>query len=509
MNQTLFYAPFLRILFPFIGGILIRYFFDVIWISIVGFSLASVVLFLWIFLKGTFHRRYLFGVFVTLFCFASGNVLMHQSFNETDWNDCGTGYYDGVMQEYPIEKKKTMLCRIQLDNGQRVMVYLPKDSLSQALLPGQKIRFSSTLSPLEKSKEPQDFDYALYLKMQGYAASGFVAKGQWEISGYEFNLKYKALEYRTQLVEIIQDFRLSEDAYAFGTAMLLGCRDLMDDDVEKSFAVAGISHVISISGLHTQIIFMMLFFVFGFMGNRKKAKVTRHIIILLLMWIFTFISGLSPSVIRASAMLSIYGVGEILSKKMFNLNAVYLSAFLMLFYNPLYLFDISFQLSYLAVLAIVVVYPMIEALHVSENKIVRYLWGSFCVSIAAQLATMPLCAYYFHSFPLYFWFSNIVLAPLVGPILIGMIIALPIHALVALPSWCYSPIDWMLQAIILTAEAVEQLPFASLSGFYPDEIQTLLSYGIIISAIVFFKNRKIQYIYLFQLFVLLQVIYYF
>ena len=510
MNPTLFYAPAARYLLPFMGGILIQYNFSTAaWIFIAALSISVVFLLLDKCLKMTWGKRWISGCFAYLACFAMGSALTYQACRETEWSPSSSGCYEAVLQDTPSPKKQTVLCRVKLSSGKRALVYLPKDSTSLNLVPGTKIHFCGRLEAPSPSNERLAFDYSSYLRKQGYAATGFIKKGQWKVCGYEFNLKYKALACRDYLTGVVKDMGLSDDAYAFGAAMLLGSRDLMSDELETSFAVAGISHVISISGLHTQIIFMMFVFLLGFMGNSRKVRIVRLVIILICMWVFTFISGLSPSVVRASAMLSLYGIGEMLSKKTMTLNVVYVSAFLMLAYNPLYLFDISFQLSYLAVLAIVVVYPMMEPWHTTENKIVKYLWTSFCISVVAQLATAPLCLYYFHTFPVYSWFSNVVLAPLVGPALIGMIIALPIHSLFALPAWCYLPVDWALQAIIQTAKAVEQLPFAVLKGFYPDEIQTLLSYGIIVSAICFLHNRRIRTAYLFQLFVLLQVIYYF
>lgn len=510
MDQALQRVPFLRLTLPFIAGILWQY-------HVVSPALywllffTALAFFAWhLVQREVFGRRWLFGAGVYLFCFVAGAWSMSHTMRGVEWDDvAGKSTYTGVLEEYPSEKKKTVLCRLRLEgNGKRVMAYIAKDSLSCSLIPGQILRFSCRFNPLEKAAEPVEFDYNAYLKKQGYSATAFVRAGDWSPEGQVFHFKYKTLEWQRQLAAILREVGFGEQAYAFGTTMLLGCRDLMDADLTRSFSVSGISHVISISGLHTQIIFAMFFFLFSFLGNSRKNRLTRQVIILVCMWVFTCISGLSPSVVRASAMLTFYGLADIFGKQALTLNVVFASAFLMMLYNPFYLFDISFQLSYLAVLAIVLVFPGLERLHVTSNPMVRYLWSSFCISLAAQLATTPLCLYYFHQFPSYFLLANVVMAPLVGPALIGMIAILVIHPLVALPLWCYKPVEWMLDGIILTAEAIELLPYSQIKGIELNEGQTLLLYGCILSALAFLYLKRVKYIYLLQLFVLLQVICY-
>jgi competence protein ComEC len=509
MNQTLHQSFFLRFLFPLVLGMFFQYCTGQKWVLFYSSGLSLVFLIIH-FIWKTYKNRWFFGVFVALFCFSGGMLLMQQAFGRTEWewgdeelSCCGT------LTEYPVEKKKTVTCRLQLSSTDRqVIVHLPKDSVSLLLLPGDVLRFNCRFSPLEKSDEAMDLDYEWYLRKQGYAATGFVREGQWMHVSHTSAWRYAALQYRSHLIDVMRTLDLSEKSFALNVAMTFGYRNLMDEDVTRSFTSAGISHLVAISGLHVQLIFMALHSALAFMGSRRKYRTLRCLIILPCIWAFTFMTGLAPSLVRAAVMITIYGIGEMLGKRSFTLNIVYSSATMMLLCDPLYLLDVGFQLSYAAVLSIVVIYPMLKRLHKTENPVISHFWSAFCISIAAQLGTAPLCLYYFHQFPVYFWITNMIIVPLSGPLLIGTLISIGAQMLIILPVEIYYPLECILQAAIVTAKSVEELPFSVIPGFYPDEIQTVLSYGLLFSAVAFFRNKNVRRIYLFQFFVLLQVIYY-
>ncbi len=512
-------SPFLRFLIPLAAGIIFQYGIVVdCRIFYVGLILSLIVLVLYFILKDSYSNRWIFALFICFFCFSGGGYLADRTLQKTVWSlppDVSI-LYQGVLQEYPVEKKKTVRCRVKLSGAsenniliaidKEVLVYLPKDSASTGLLPGDHIVFRCRFKPLEPASGKVSFDYDLYLKKQGFAATGFVGKDQWEYKTHSFGLKYMALECRTALIRKIKAFEMDDRPFALGVAIFLGYTNLMDVDLKTSFSSAGISHIIAVSGQHVQIIFIMLWFISGFMGNRKYSKISRHMVVLACIWIFTYITGLSPSVVRAAVMLTLYGVGEMIGKKSLSLNTVYAAAVLMLLYNPFCLFDVSFQLSYAAVISIIVVYPMFEQMHKTNNPAVRYVWGLFCVSAAAQLGTLPLCLYYFHQFPVYFWLANLIVVPLAGPLLIGIVFLLALQSVFILPSWCFLPVEYMLKLVIWVADSVDQLPFSVINGIYLGEIQAVLLYGILFCTVAFFRNRKIRYVYLSQLFLLLLLI---
>jgi competence protein ComEC len=510
MNQTLRELPFLWFLLPFILGMTFQHGTGLWWVAFCALG-VSLLFFIFYFVWRYYSCCRLFFVMcVIFFGFSAGILLMHQAFAETEWErgeeeiSC-----TGTLMEYPAEKEKTAMCRIQLSLGRRVIVYLPKDSLSLSLIPGDDLHFRCRFTPLGKSAENVDFDYTWYLKKQGYAAIGFVRKGQWAYVSHTSSLRYTALQYRNRLIAVMKTLGLSDRAFSLNIAITFGYRQLMDEDVSRSFASAGIAHLVAVSGMHVQLFYGVLYAAVIFMGSGRRYKTACYLLILSAIWMFAFVAGLAPSLVRATVMISLYGLGKMLSKESNTLNIIFVSAGLMLVYNPLYLFDIGFQLSYAAVIAIVVIYPMIKSLYEVENPEVSYLWNALCVSMAAQLGTMPLCLYYFHQLPMYFWIANMVIVPLSGPLLVGTLASVGVQSLVVLPAWVYCPLEWILQLSMITAKAIEDLPFSVRYGFYPDEVQTVLWYAILLSVIAYFKNRReVRYIYLFQFFVLLQVIYY-
>jgi competence protein ComEC len=502
MYQTLHQTPFLRFLLPFILGIVFQYYLEQQWLMVCSFALSIVFLILHLTGRDSYVNRWFFGIFVSLFCFGGGMFGMGQSLQKITWTQGEEAIYSsGILMDYPSEKAKTMMCKLQLLSVDRkavdkkVIVYLPKDSASLSLLPGDCVTLHCHFMALKKSAGTHDFDYAGYMQHQGYAATGFVGKNQWHRTAHTSTFKYTALQCRTYLIDLMKTFKLSPETFALNVAMSFGYKALMDDDVSQSFRAAGIAHLVAISGLHVQIIFLMLYKIFAFLGNSRRDKIIRSLIILPIIWIFTFVTGLAPSLLRATLMISFYALGELLARKPSVLNMIYVSAMAMLLVDPLYLFDIGFQLSYAAVLSIVIIYPMLHALRETPNPLLRYCRELLCISLAAQLGTTPLCIYYFHQFPVYFWIANLFIVPLSSPLLMGTLSSVGIQSLVALPSWVYCPLEWILQAMIWMAKSVEALPFSVVGDFYPDEIETGLIYAILLAAILFIQNKKIRHIY--------------
>ncbi len=518
MDQTLRRTPFLRLLFPFVFGVVLQYQNNKPDIVILLMIPSVVSLILHLILKKTFQNRWTFGVFIFLFCVFLGTLSTYFSLQKTIWDFPEKQIFcTAVLIEFPTEKKKTVMCKLQLESieindilqsiDKKVIAYFPKNQMSTSLKPGKKLAFQCKFTPLKKTSEQAIFDYNLYLIKQGYAAIGYVKNNTWKCYGQVSNLKYKALECQSFLMGTMGKMGLSDKSYALAAALLLGYRDLMDVDLNRSFTSSGVSHVISISGLHVQIIYFALCFLFAYWGNNTRSRIIRQLIILPCIWLFAFITGLSPSVVRSAAMLSFYGIGEMIGKKSVTLNIVFASALLMLLYNPMYLFDVSFQLSYGAVLSIIIIYPMLESLHKTKNPMVKYVWGLFCVSLSAQLGVTPLCIYYFHQFPVYFLLTNLLIVPLISPVLIGMIISLSVRSFLDIPAWCFFPVEYLLRIIVQIVEFIEKLPFAIVENFYPNEIQVALTYIMLFFVVFYLKNRRVLHFYLFQLFLFMQVIY--
>jgi len=222
-----------------------------------------------------------------------------------------------------------------------------------------------------------------------------------------------------------------------GAALLLGERADVDKAVLKSYSDTGTIHIISVSGLHVGIIFLVLQHLFKLVRVLKN-ELLKCALMILCIWFYAMLTGLPASVIRSACMISFYCIGKAINHQSNTINHVAASALFLLSIDTLYLFDVGFQLSYLAVLGILYLQKWISNWYQPKNKVMTYIWSTTSVSLAAQLFTLPLCWYYFHQFPNYFIIANLIAIPLSSVALyasIGVLVFSKIHYVVLLFQW--------------------------------------------------------------------------
>jgi competence protein ComEC len=215
-----------------------------------------------------------------------------------------------------------------------------------------------------------------------------------------------------QLLDIFRRFGIAGDEFAVLAALTVGYTDALQPDLRASYSATGAMHILSVSGLHVGIVYVVIAFLLGFLDKSVRKKILKAVLIVSFLWIYAFITGLSPSVVRSTLMFTFVAVGAALERKTHIYNTVFMSAFFMLLVNPDFLFDVGFQLSYAAVLSIVFFQRPFSNLLPVNNKLLRWLRDLLTVSVAAQLGTMPFTLYYFHQFPNYFLLTNLVAIPL-------------------------------------------------------------------------------------------------
>ena len=199
----------------------------------------------------------------------------------------------------------------------------------------------------------------------------------------------------------------SEQELVTVKAMLLGRRDEVTSEMENVYQSTGTSHILAVSGLHFGIVFLLFSIIFGWLKT-GRLRWLYYLLVLLGIWSFAFLTGSSPSVMRASLMLTIVLVAEFSSRKSSIYNSIFVSAFLLLLFDPYLLFSVSFQLSYAAVLGIVYLYQRIYALVFLRSSILNFLWKITTVSLSVQMITFPITLFYFHQFPLVFPVTNLI-----------------------------------------------------------------------------------------------------
>ena len=198
------------------------------------------------------------------------------------------------------------------------------------------------------------------------------------------------------------------EAIAVASTLILGYKADLSNDVLQAYSKTGTIHVLSVSGAHVAILLILLSFGFSFLDRFKYGRLIKAILIILIIWYYSLLTGFSPAVCRAAVMISMVIIGKTYSRHISILNILAISAFFLLLYDPLFITDVGFQLSYLTVLGLIVLQPIVYKWVHLENKWADKLWALCSVSIAAQVITFPLSIYYFHQFPVYFLISNFV-----------------------------------------------------------------------------------------------------
>jgi competence protein ComEC len=450
-------------------------------------------------LNRRYNLRFLFGAGLCLFLFDSAVLLTKTAYKQSEWPvPSGNYWYKAIVTDDPVMKPKTRMCKIRIISagnpvdsvaaGKQAVVYLPVDSLSRAIIPGDCLVFYGSL----ESAPP-------YLKKHSVAATGFIRNNRWfleKTTAPPFSIRLKALSLRRILLSRLQQIVPDRSSYALAAALLFGYRNDLDKDLQQSFSRIGAAHILAISGTHFSILFGMMYFMLSFTGNSRKGRFVKQLILLPLMWGFAFLTGFSPSVIRAALMLSIWGLGDAFFHRSFSLNTIAVAAFFMLLFHPLYLYDVGFQLSFLAVASIVVINPYLVSLYETKNLLIKYLWELSCVSISAQIGVLPLSVYYFHQFPLTFLLTNILLMPLAAILLFLIPVSLLFHFLFGPVSWFWFPLNKTLAVFLSTVRMLDGFSYGNIRNLNLDVEGVIALSSILVFIILLLIKKRIVYFYL-------------
>ena len=469
-------APLLRLVICLIAGIIIGDHIVVGWLLLPMFlGVVALALLLW-------KHEHLQSMAIALSFVILGWLLMERQKASlvVTWPE-GEVSYEAVVVSEPVEKPKTMAVDVLLaESGRKLKCYLYKDDRSRHLRIGDGLYIQSRIEPNSEWHRGA-FDYRRYLEIHGFSGRTFVASWKWRkacvslmrLSRLE-RMRLNFLRYRSRLLAQISTQGDNADAYAVVAAMVLGDKSALTQDLKDVYSVTGASHVLALSGLHLGILYTLLsLFVF-----RRRWQMLSQIIIILSVWAFVFLVGLSTSVVRSAIMLSIYALLSLGHRDRLSVNTLAFTAIVMLIVSPMSLFDIGFQMSYMAVLSILLFVPLMESIFTAEylmsHQVVRWLWGMLTVSLSAQIGVAPLIAYYFGRFSCYFLLTNFIVIPAAVLILYISLVVLVV------PSLAY-----ILFSIVTTLNSllmrIASIPGASIDNLYPTKIQTTMIYQIIVA----------------------------
>ncbi|HIP27306.1 MAG TPA: ComEC family competence protein [Flavobacteriaceae bacterium] len=347
---------------------------------------------------------------------------------------------------------------LQLNNSKTlgsIIVNIQKDTIRNKLIEiGNEIYVQSNLKEINKPLNPYQFDYQKYLKKQQVFHQINIKQTECKLIKRKKTLNYYLTKIRININVALKKHHFKKDELAIINAIILGQRQKVSKGLMQSYAEAGAIHILAVSGLHIGILLLILSFILKPIESIKKGKTIKVILIILFLWLYAFLAGLSPSVIRAVTMFTAISIGAYSNKKTSTIQSLFISMFVLLLINPLYLFSVGFQLSYLAVFSIVYFYPLFIQFYNPEFWLFKKMWQLFAVSVSAQLGILPLSLYYFHQFPGLFFISSMVIIPFLG-IILGfgiLIIILALADILPLPlahlfSWIINQMNVFIEFI--------------------------------------------------------------
>ena len=377
------------------------------------------------------------------------------------------------------------------------LVYIGKSPRSQLLCYGDRLVMNTQFTIPDESRNPGGFDNRRYLRLKGIYRQAYVKPDHWRLisRGNRNPVFQMALSWRDKMLMILKNNGVKGREFAVAGALLLGYVDEVDNDLMRDYSATGVMHILSVSGMHVGMIFLVLEKLLAFLEKRKNGTYVKAFLVIIFIWLYALITGLSPAVMRAAAMLSLVVVGKAMKRHPDILNILAASVIFLVVWQPLLMADLGFQLSYLAVAGIVLLYKPVYDLFVPDNGLLDKMWSIVAVSIAAQLVTLPLCLYYFHQFPNYFIVTNIIVIPLSNLIIYTGILTLALGTIPwisLIVAKALSLMVWFLNAYIHWMGA---LPFSVTRGIVITFPESILLYLILITGAVFISGKKKMWLF--------------
>lgn len=511
-------APFTRLIFPLIAGIAFAWYFpfkNLLSLQILFGLFLLLLLFSFLVTRSKKFRYRKYGnllVFLIVFILGSLLTLLEDESLRNDF----AGKFLNKNSYVALRLKEPLVEKPRSWKAEAEILWISNDSLehklrkasgnallyfqkTDSILPlqyGDVILIPNNLQPIQNSGNPGAFDYHRYCHFKNIYFQTYLPKSSWE------KLPYKKadpaiaflLKCRNWCVNVLEKYITQEREAGVAEALLLGYRDNLDKKLVQVYANVGVVHIISISGLHLGLIYLILVWLLRPVSDKGKSGWFKGGIIIVFLWNFSLFTGAAPATLRAAIMFSFIAVGKFFIRRYVNIfNTLAASAFLLLCYNPFLLFDVGFQLSYLAVAGILIFQRPLYNLLISKNKIANYCWEMMSLTLSAQILTFPVVLFYFHQFPVLFMLSNFIIVPVASFVLYGEIILL---------LFSFSkPVAWFTGIVLTKAIAfmnevvvwVNEFSFARwqhISFTFPDVV-FLYVFILCIAVWVFYKNKEV------------------
>lgn len=378
----------------------------------------------------------------------------------------------------------------------RVLVYFEKSLQSHDIIYGDDLIVSGVLKTPTKPLNPLEFDYGKYLERGKIHYVTYVKTGCWEKVGYSpanYIIAF-AGKLRQKLLSLLAENGMDKDDYSVAAAIILGYDDTMEQNIRQNYVRAGAMHILCVSGLHVGIIFLVVNFLLGISLRGVKTEIPKAILLLLTIWFYAVITGLSPSVQRAAIMLSVIIIGNLIKRNKDTYNSIAASALLLLISDPMLIYNIGFQLSYAAVAGIVTFQKPLYNMFYIKNMFLDKIWEITALAFSAQLATFPLAIYYFHFFPSWFWLTNLFTFPLSFAIIIAGFVFMILSWIPVAGVAAGTIVAGLIYILNLLIDAVKYLPYSGIDGVYFSIPMLIVVYLFVISVFMVLFARKYNHI---------------
>ena len=503
-------TPFLRLFIAFSIGIGLQLWISFHWqwtAGLVLLSLAGMMVIKLFSIGRQYVLRNLRSACLYLLIYCSGSLLVWLKDARRQPDHFGKMLYGKdsllVNLQEPLQERTRSLKTVAevyalIRNGKalrangKLLLYFQRDSAAMKLTCGDIVLICGELRPVSSCGNPGAFDYRHYCAAKQIFHQAFIRAGYWKRSSLRAGGRSARclLPARNWCIRTLQRYLGKGPEAALAAALLIGYRYDLDKDMVQAYTNAGVVHIIAISGMHLALIYSSLLWLLQWWPVHRYSGLIKMLLICVLLWGFTLLAGAAASILRAAVMFTVIAAGELLLRRYTNIyNTLAASAFLLLCYDPWLLLDAGFQLSYLAVLGILLCYRPLYELWAIPWWWLDKLWQAAAVSLAAQALTLPVCLYYFHQFPNLFLPANLVIVTLSTIILYGLILVLLLSPFPIAAHYTGIALRYLISWMNQLAVFIESLPYAVTNHIYMPLYATVFAYMMMAALLALWLGR--------------------
>lgn len=504
--------PLTKITIWFLFGILFCYYCQPSLGIVISAFIAAIIVFTISYFLIKRNKRFttFFGINTYIISFVIGilTLLLHtNSLQKSNYIHCKKAFETPQIITFTLREKlksNTYNDRfnaiINTINGKnysgKIIVNIQKDSLKNLII-GNVIKVKTVLQQNSINKNPNQFDYGKYLADKQIYAQVYTNKIEITINkNLKKDIWYYSGRLHSRIVRNLEKANFNKEEMNVALALILGQQQEISSDIIQDYQYSGATHILSVSGLHVGFIMLFINFILKPIPNTRKGSFIKLISILISLGAFAIISGLSPSVLRSVVMFSFLAIGNHLRRSGSIYHTLLVSMLLILLFEPYFLFDVGFQLSYLALFFIVWLQPLLKQIWTPKHKIQITIWNALTVSFAAQIGTLPLCLYYFHQFPGLFFVTNIVIIPILSFIMIAGIIVMILAIFTSPPLFVIEIFEKSIYLLNKTIHIVASFEWFVIRDISFNSYYLLTFYLFIISAVIWSKKPNYNKLFL-------------